>query len=69
MFEFGKFNETIHALDAGIMVDAFIKKVPIMAIENNSQIFLTLFVSYRFGKVIDARFKMKKTGLDEIITD
>lgn len=69
MFEFGKFNETIHALEAGMMIDAFIKKVPIMAIENNNQIFMTLFISYRFGKVIDARFKMKKTGLDEIITD
>lgn len=69
MFEFGKFNETIHALDAGIIIDTFIKKVPIMAIENNNFIFLTLFVSYRFGKVIDARFKMKKTELDELITD
>jgi hypothetical protein len=68
MFEFGKFNETIHALDAGIMIDAFLKEIPIMA-AYNSQVFLTLFVSYRFGKVIDARFKMKKTELDELITD
>jgi hypothetical protein len=68
MFEFGKFNQTIHALDAGIIVDAFIKEIPIMAAYNN-QVFLTLFVSYRFGKVIDARFKMKKTELDQIITD
>jgi hypothetical protein len=68
MFEFGKFNETIHALDAGIIIDAFLKEIPIMA-AYNSQVFLTLFVSYRFGKVINARFKMKKTELDELITD
>jgi hypothetical protein len=69
MFEFGRFHETIHALDAGIIVDAFVKKVPIMAIDNNNFIFLTLFISYRFGKVIDAQFKTRKTGLDELITD
>ena len=69
MFEFGRYNQTIHALDAGIILDAFLKKIPIMAIENNNQFFLTLFVSYRFGKVIDARFKMRKTELDEIIVD
>lgn len=68
MFEFGRLNETVHALDAGIMIDAFVRKIPIMA-SHNDQIFLTLFASYRFGKVIDARFKMRKTELDEIITD
>jgi len=26
-----------------------------MAVEDNHQLFLTLFASYRFGKVIDAR--------------
>ena len=67
MFEFGKFNETIHAIDVGALIDVFVKKAPIMA-SHNSQIFLTLFASYRFGKVIDAKYKMKKTGLDEIIT-
>ena len=69
MFEFGKFDEVIHALDAGIVIDVFIKKIPIMAIENNNQIFFSLFVSYRFGKVIDVRFKQRKTKIDEILTD
>jgi hypothetical protein len=69
MFEFGKMDEVIHALDAGIVTDLFIKKIPIMAIENNNQIFFSLFVSYRFGKVINVRFKQKKTKIDEILTD
>ncbi len=69
MFEFGKMDEVIHALDAGLVVDLFIKEIPIMAIENNNQVFFSLFVSYRFGKVIDVRFKQKKTKIDEILTD
>lgn len=69
MFEFGKSNQTIHAIDAGIAVDVFLKKIPIMDVDFNSQVFLTLYASYRFGKVIDARFKMKKTAIDQIITN
>lgn len=68
-FEFSKYDEVIHAIEAGMILDAFIKKIPIMAIENNKQIFLTLFLSYRFGKVIDARFKSRKTEIDEILTE
>jgi len=69
MFEFSKQDEKIHALDGGITFDAFIKKVPIMATENNSRFFISLFVSYRFGKVVNARFNQKKTGIDEILTN
>ena len=68
MFEFGKYNETINAIDVGVILDAFIQKIPIMDIENNPRFFLTLYASYRFGKVIDAKYKMKKTTLDEVIT-
>lgn len=69
MFEFGKVDAIIHAIDAGIVVDAFIKKAEIMATEDNKQIFLTLFASYRFGKVLDARFKNnRKNKADEVLT-
>ncbi|MFO7657062.1 MAG: hypothetical protein R6W78_08345 [Bacteroidales bacterium] len=69
MFEFGKYNQTIHAIDAGILLDGFIKKVEIMDDGKDQYFFLTLFVSYRFGKVVDAKYKMKKTRLDSIVTD
>ncbi len=69
MFEFGKFNKTINAVDAGIIVDAFAQKIPIMAMNSYPRFFLTLYASYRFGKVIDAKYKMKKTKLDKIVTD
>jgi hypothetical protein len=67
MFEFGKVDGIIHAIDAGMVFDAFIKKAEIMATEDNKQFFFTLFVSYRFGKVIDARFKQRRNKLDTLI--
>ena len=67
-FEFSKYDEVIHALEAGIILDAFINEIQIMAIENNKQIFFTMFLSYRFGKVVDARFKKRKTEIDEFLS-
>ena len=66
-FEFGKYDEILHAIETGIIFDAFLTRIPIMAIENNKQVFFSLFLSYRFGKVIDSRFKRRKTAIDEII--
>jgi hypothetical protein len=66
-FEFGKYDEILHAIEAGAILDAFLTRIPIMAIENNKQIFFSLFLSYRFGKVIDSRFKNRKTAIDDIL--
>ena len=54
-FEYSRQSITLHALEGGIMLDAFPKKIPIMATEDNSFIFFSLFVSYRFGKIVDDR--------------
>ena len=56
-FEFSSEDQKLNALEAGISVDIFHKSVRIMAIENPSWYFISLFASYRFGKIIDARFK------------
>ena len=37
--EFGRNEQIINALEAGLVVDAFIKKVPIMATEDNHWLF------------------------------
>ena len=68
-FEFGKEDRVIHALEAGLIAEGFIKKVEIMDYTNpdinlkkyaqNQQFFLTLFVSYRFGRIVDP-FEVKK---------
>jgi hypothetical protein len=53
-FEFSKFDQVIHAIEGGAIAEAYLTKLPIMASKKNYQFFLTLFISYRFGKVIDA---------------
>jgi len=68
-FEFGKEDRIIHALEAGLIAEGFIKKVEIMDFTNpdanlkkyaqNRQLFLTLFVSYRFGRIVDP-YEIKK---------
>jgi len=57
-FDWGAFDEFVKALDAGIMVDVFLQKTPILidganinneAVENRN-VFLNLFVNLQFGK-------------------
>ena len=55
-FDWGAFDEYVKALEAGIMIDAYLKEVPIM-VENsfvphleNSPVFLNLFINLQFGK-------------------
>ena len=68
-FEFGKEDRIIHALEGGLIAEGFIKKVEIMdftyngselrKLAKNQQFFLTLFVSYRFGRIVDP-YEIKK---------
>ena len=53
-FEYSKSDITIHAIETGVSLDLFPREMKIMATEQNNFYFLTLFVSYRFGKVVDA---------------
>jgi hypothetical protein len=52
-FEYSKEDIVIHAIELGISVNAFPKKIPIMATEDNKAVFLSVFVSYRIGLIID----------------
>lgn len=52
-FEFSKVDEVIQAIETGVTVDLFYKKIPIMATSRNNFIFVTLSLGYRFGRVID----------------
>lgn len=54
-FEYAGDNERIQAIETGLMVDAFLRKVPIMAVEevdgvSNDRIFLNLYVCLKYGK-------------------
>ena len=63
-FEFGSHDRNIHALEAGLIAEGFIERLEIMDFTNldlnqryktaqNRQFFLTIFLSYRFGKIVD----------------
>jgi hypothetical protein len=52
-FEYSKEDKVIHAVEIGAQVNAFPKTIPIMASPDNKAVFFSLFVSYRFGVIID----------------
>jgi hypothetical protein len=52
-FEYSKEDKIIHAIEVGAQINAFPKRIPIMATTTNKAIFFSLFVSYRFGVIID----------------
>jgi len=54
-FEYSRYDEILHALEIGGMINAFAKKIPIMANEKATQVVVALFVSYRFGKIFDPK--------------
>jgi hypothetical protein len=52
-FEYSKEDKIIHAIEFGGQINAFPKKIPIMAGSNNKALFFSMFVSYRFGIILD----------------
>lgn len=52
-FEYSKEEKVIHAVEAGISFSAFTRKIPIMATTDNRALYFSLFISYRFGIIID----------------
>jgi len=52
-FEYSKEDKVIHAIELGAQINAFPKKIPIMASSDNKAIYFSLFVSYRFGVIVD----------------
>ena len=48
-FEYGAFDESLKAIEAGVAVDAYLKDVPIMAFDKNRNIFISLYLSFHFG--------------------
>ena len=52
-FEYSKEDKVIHAIEVGAQINAFPKTIPIMATSDNKAIYFSLFVSYRFGMIID----------------
>jgi hypothetical protein len=49
-FEYGDNDKKIRSLETGIVVDGYIKEIPIMAFTDNTNIFVNLYLAYYFGK-------------------
>jgi len=49
-FDFGRYNESIQAIEIGLSVDAYSEKIPIMALGDNKQFFYQGHVAFVFGK-------------------
>jgi len=50
-FVYSNKYEAINAIEAGFITSLFLKPLEIMAIKNNQQYIISIFVSYRFGRV------------------
>ncbi len=49
-FEYGITEKKVSMIEIGIIFDYFFEEVPIMAVEENMQLFTTLYLSMYFGK-------------------
>ncbi len=49
-FDWAFFEEYIKAIEVGLAVDAYSKKVPLMVIENNPRVFTNLYIGLQLGK-------------------
>ena len=54
-FDFGESDFIINRLECGAQLDGFLQEMEIMATEKNSRLFFSIFVAYRFGKIINTR--------------
>lgn len=48
-FEYGAYDESIKAIEAGVALDVYSKSVPIMAFVKNRNYFVSLYLSFHFG--------------------
>ncbi len=49
-FDFGRYNESVSALEIGISVDAFSNKVPLMLLNPDKQLFYQGHIAFVFGR-------------------
>ena len=68
-FEFSKNDAVFNALETGLILDVFYRKVPIMANELNHWLYPAFYVSYRFGRVVDTQFKTRLNKVDRVLME
>ena len=49
-FDYGRFNEVVSAIEVGVSLDAYLKKIPIMLFQKEKQLFFQGYVALEFGR-------------------
>lgn len=49
-FDYGRFNETVNALEIGMSADVYASKIPIMLLQKDKRIFFQGYVAILFGR-------------------
>jgi hypothetical protein len=49
-FDYGRFNETVSAIEVGVSLEAYTQKIPIMLFQEDKQLFFQAYVAIGFGK-------------------
>lgn len=48
-FDYASRQDNVRSIEAGVVVDGYYKKIPIMALTENKQIYLSFYVNVQFG--------------------
>jgi hypothetical protein len=67
-FEYSTVDELIHAIEIGVGLDGYLLGVPLMAHQKKKHLFFQMFISYRFGKIVDAQKIKRKRKKNEEFT-
>ena len=49
-FDYGRFNEVVSALEVGVTVEYYTKKIPQLLFSTQKQLFINAYVAILFGK-------------------
>ncbi|NJM14702.1 MAG: hypothetical protein HC896_04375 [Bacteroidales bacterium] len=68
-FDFSSQDKFVKAIETGAVLDVFIRPIPIMAKVQNFPVFLSMFVSYRFGRVTSTVPGQSNNRLEQKLID
>lgn len=49
-FDFGRYNESVQALEIGMSLEAYASKIPIMALQKDDRLFFQGYIAFLFGR-------------------
>lgn len=59
-FDYSRRDAIVNSIEVGARVDVYLTELEIMSSTDNQQLFLNVFLSYRFGKIVSGRALSKE---------